>query len=111
MKERDKELNRKYQKEWYVRNKKLQQDRNNRNKYQKKIWLMEYKQSRECEVCGEQHVATLEFHHKNPKEKDAMISWMIAKNRSLDAIKAEIKKCKLVCANCHRKIHYDERFK
>ena len=28
---------------------------------------------------------------------------------SLDRIKSEAAKCDILCANCHRKLHYDEK--
>jgi len=57
-----------------------------------------------CEVCGESHQACLEFHHLDPttKEEDvATIVWKGSKQKLLD----EIAKCKVLCANCHRKHH------
>lgn len=43
-----------------------------------------------------------DFHHTDPSSKD----FTIAKNfKSFDSIKAELDKCILLCANCHRKRH------
>ena len=41
----------------------------------------------------------MQFHHKNPKEKDFIIGNV--GNKSWDRIKIEMKKCILLCANCH----------
>jgi len=58
-----------------------------------------------CCLCGyNKNNAALEFHHIHPEEK----SYGIATNgtcRDLETDLAEIKKCVLVCANCHREIH------
>ena len=57
-----------------------------------------------CQCCGyDKCIQALEFHHLNPKEKD----FTIAANTNIgwDTAKAEIQKCILVCANCHREIH------
>ena len=65
---------------------------------------IEYKGSK-CEICGyNKCIAALEFHHKDPAEKDFGIS---AKGytRSWEAVKIELDKCILVCANCHRELH------
>ena len=59
-----------------------------------------------CEKCGYNKCnGALEFHHLNPEEKDFSIS-SAGTTRSFERIKKEIDKCILVCANCHREIHY-----
>ncbi len=58
-----------------------------------------------CEVCGYNRcIEALEFHHLDPMKKDFGIS---AKgySRSWEKVKAEIEKCVLLCANCHREFH------
>lgn len=58
-----------------------------------------------CCLCGYSLLPdALEFHHINPENKE----YGIASNgvcRDLEKDLAEIKKCVLVCANCHRAIH------
>lgn len=68
-------------------------------------WLINHKSSLECETCGENHPACLEFHHVNPDEKEHEISKMVARGFSMKAILREIEKCKILCANCHHKLH------
>ena len=55
-----------------------------------------------CELTPEQagHVACFDFHHRNPAEK----SFHFAGNyrRRWEVIQAELDKCVLLCANCHR---------
>ncbi len=70
-------------------------------------WLKSYKSSLVCERCGENHPATIDFHHKNPAEKDINLSIVVkAKGWSPERIMNEIKKCEVLCANCHRKEHW-----
>ena len=53
-----------------------------------------------CANCGWQgNQATLQFHHKNSNEKDFIIGNVA--NKNWDKIKTELKKCVLLCANCH----------
>lgn len=53
-----------------------------------------------CSECGWQgNQAALQFHHKNSLEKDFTIGNVA--NKSWEFIKAELKKCILLCANCH----------
>lgn len=58
-----------------------------------------------CERCGyDKSIAALDFHHKDPTEKDFGISDE-GITRSWEVIQHELDKCMLVCANCHREIH------
>ena len=69
-------------------------------------WFKEYKLSLKCEICGESHPACLDFHHRDPEEKDIEIARAVNRGRSIEKIKQEIDKCQVLCANCHRKLHY-----
>lgn len=56
-----------------------------------------------CLICGEKDVACLDFHHLGNKE------FTIAnetRNKSKEELMREIDKCVVLCANCHRKLHY-----
>lgn len=60
-----------------------------------------------CNLCGyNKCIAALEFHHKDPMMKDATVKNIIS--GSWEKIQEEIKKCVLLCANCHRENHYKE---
>ena len=65
---------------------------------------VEYKGGK-CEICGySKYIGALEFHHKDPSEKD----FTIAKLRLTpfnDNIKKELDKCMCLCSNCHREEH------
>jgi hypothetical protein len=72
-------------------------------KKQKKLELIEYKGGC-CEICGYNKCsAALEFHHKDPTQKDFAIS---SHSYSFEKMKIEVDKCMLVCSNCHREIHH-----
>lgn len=61
-----------------------------------------------CETCGyNKNIAALEWHHKDPAEKEFSIS---DNARSLESIKKEISKCICLCANCHRELHNQDYF-
>lgn len=71
---------------------------------------VEYKGGK-CEICGyDKCIAALEFHHINPEEKDSTWVRMMGYTFS-DLIKKELDKCQLLCANCHREVHYKEKEK
>jgi len=55
-----------------------------------------------CVLCGyDKCPSAFDFHHLDPVEKDFVIS---AKT-SWETIEPELKKCVLLCANCHREVH------
>jgi 5-methylcytosine-specific restriction endonuclease McrA len=60
-----------------------------------------------CQRCGEGDPVCLEFHHRDPDEKVRAIGEMITYGHGLDAVRAEIAKCDVLCANCHRREHYE----
>ena len=58
-----------------------------------------------CIGCGlNEPVDALEFHHLDPATKEFGISTEGIPRR-WDEIEAELTKCVLVCANCHREVH------
>ncbi len=67
---------------------------------------IEYKGAK-CERCAYDKCSeALEFHHLNSDGKDFGISDK-GYTRSWEKIKAELDKCSLLCANCHREIHLE----
>ena len=55
-----------------------------------------------CSKCGyKENPDILHFHHIDPTTKIANISRMVGKNHSMERIKNEIAKCKLLCITCH----------
>jgi len=57
-----------------------------------------------CELCPENDPIVLEFDHLDPSQKLFNISESFAhRTKGLDKIKAEIAKCRVLCANCHRR--------
>lgn len=70
-----------------------------------------YKSERGCSRCDESHIACLDFHHIIPSDKNHAVSQMICLDRSLDDVKLEMSRCEVLCANCHRKHHWEEKQK
>lgn len=94
-------------KSWYGRHAYSERDRLKQSKLAKRKWLVEYKVARKCERCGEDHPACLEFHHLNSDDKDIDLGRAVVAGWSIARMLEEIAKCILLCANCHRKLHYD----
>lgn len=75
----------------------------------KKRYLMQLvsdvKKDKGCQNCKENDPDCLDFHHIDPKEKEFTISEQVRKKVNPDKLLAEINKCIVLCANCHRKFH------
>jgi hypothetical protein len=57
-----------------------------------------------CQRCGyDRNLAAFCFHHRDALEKEFV--WSRLRLRSWDAIVRELRKCTLLCANCHAEIH------
>ncbi|MFE5699991.1 hypothetical protein [Rhodococcus koreensis] len=66
-------------------------------------FVQAYKLERGCVDCGYKgHPAALEFDHLPEHEKKFTISQRIAANVDREVLLAEMAKCDVVCANCHR---------
>lgn len=60
---------------------------------------------RTCYSCGrDSHPAIFEFHHRDAAEKDFGIS-ETGRPHLWDKVLAELAKCVMLCANCHREVH------
>ena len=71
-----------------------------KQKQQYKKRLAEMKQASGCVDCGIKNHIVLDFDHLRDKKYN--VSRMIHDGFSWKAILKEIKKCEIVCANCHR---------
>lgn len=73
-----------------------------RHKQNKREKFHLLKSTLSCQICNEANSCCLDFHHIDKKKfnignsRDS-VSWKI--------LLEEIKKCIVLCANCHRKIH------
>lgn len=95
------------QKRWRSRNLLQDRERIKRNKRAVAEWFAEYKTTLKCVKCGESHPACLDFHHRDPATKRYTVAKMALNGCSIETIREEIEKCDVLCANCHRKEHYD----
>jgi len=92
--------------EWYANNKTSEKAHVKRRKGEIRIWFQKYKEFLKCSKCGENHPAVIDFHHRIGK-KEYGVSKMVADGYSIDRIKKELEKCDVFCANCHRKVHFE----
>jgi hypothetical protein len=71
-------------------------------------WFKEFKRSLKCARCPENHPACLDFHHRDSSKKDMSIRQAVNQGWGKKRILAEIRKCEILCSNCHRKEHHPE---
>lgn len=105
------EYQKKYHKRWYKRNRGDRVEQVRQRKRGIREWMRELKETLSCERCGlsgQDNAWALEFHHREPETKVALVSSLVAAGASKNKIMAEVEKCEVVCSNCHRKEHYAE---
>lgn len=74
------------------------------DRYSKKLKAIEFLGGK-CEMCGETNLFKLSFHHIDPNEKEFNLQEL--RSRRWSKIEKEIIKCKVLCRNCHEKLHKD----
>ncbi len=93
----------------YYLNSKGKLNNSNRRKKNRNEFRAECRQllGAKCIICGYSKCQNaLHFHHIDPKTKKFTVSDAFArKSYSQEEVETEIKKCILVCANCHAEIH------
>ena len=66
-------------------------------------WLWDHKASVGCVLCHENDPSCLDYHHMQPNKKKFSIG-SVASSIPDKAFHIEMKKCVVLCANCHRKV-------
>ena len=98
-----------YSKNYYEKNK---EQVIKRNRYRKKTLsaeFAEYKATKCCTKCGESHPATLDFHHVEYRPSNKKVHKLVQDGHWWKRIEEEIAKCVVLCSNCHRILHHEER--
>ena len=105
---RDRAKQNEYQRQWYARNKEKAKASINANKEKYRRQWQEYKATLKCVNCGFDHPDALDFHHVIKSPDNQPVNYLLRKD-AYKAAYAEIKKCVVLCANCHRVHHAEER--
>ena len=92
---------------WHYRHKETNAERTLQRRSELRAWVYRVKRERGCTQCDEGDPACLDFHHVNESEKEMQIGRMVTYGYSRERISDEIEKCVVLCANCHRKEHYE----
>lgn len=79
----------------------------NRRRYQMKLRCIDYLGGK-CSACGVIGCPEIyDFHHIDPTTKKFTISGKMS--HSWKFLRDELDKCSLLCANCHRTFHFEEK--
>ena len=93
-----------YNKQWRRDNPEKIRERDRERKGKLRQYVRDYKLDRGCSICGYNRCAeALEFHHNGDKEFN--IATYIRSYTNIEKIKEEMKKCIVLCSNCHRELH------
>jgi len=86
----------------YLENKVQYLDRNKLYRQKIQQFIQQVKSSTPCADCGTKYpYYVMDFDHLDGKNKVNTINYLASTGR-IGAVKSEIQKCELVCANCHR---------
>ncbi len=66
-------------------------------------FLFEYLSKHPCVDCGESDIVVLEFDHTGVAPKLKAVSRLAGERLPIEIIQAEIDKCEVRCANCHKR--------
>jgi hypothetical protein len=90
---------------------------NHRRRYKKEQrermcqYVLDYLATHPCIDCGETDLIVLDFDHRDPSEKYKSIAQIKGGGLGINVLIAEIEKCDVRCANCHRRKHYNQPFR
>ncbi|MXV61563.1 hypothetical protein GS429_05685 [Natronorubrum sp. JWXQ-INN-674] len=93
---------------WHYRNAEWNKERTSRRRSRLRSWINERKSERGCSRCDVNSAACLDFHHTDETTKEMAVGRMVTFGYGKDALREEISKCEVLCANCHRKLHYTQ---
>lgn len=97
-------MHRAYQRAYYLLNREKDLERKKREYRHRKAVLDRFKTIKGCARCGyREHAAALVFHHRDPSEKERTVSAFLRVGWA--AVKKELAKCDVLCANCHAIVH------
>ena len=101
-----------YAKEHYLKNKRVYCNRARKRSKQCRLenqkQMLLYLSDKVCLDCGENDFRVLEFDHIDRVNKRQTVSSMVCDGYSWESILAEIEKCEIRCANCHRRRTFNQ---
>ena len=98
---KDKEINKKYQREWARRNSKTK--RVNQVSVKRRKQIVDDAKSHPCVICNKEYpVEVMDLYHIDQSKSISKLMCIA----SYTELKDEIDKCASLCANCHRLLNH-----
>jgi len=104
--------NRRYQKVYYANNAKKRKTAVALRRKNIRLWFDQVRRESNCSRCGlsgETCPWLLEYHHRVEGTKSTGVSHLVGNGYSKKRIEEEMAKCDILCSNCHRLHHYEEK--
>jgi L-lysine 2,3-aminomutase len=70
---------------------------------ERRKYVLDYLATHPCIDCGETDPIVLDFDHRDGEEKKGNVASFVGGVRAFDVLIAEMAKCDVRCANCHRR--------
>jgi len=99
---------REYFKQYYQNNSDYFKEHARKREREIKEFIRQQKVGLFCMRCGNADIRVLDFHHIDSSTKEGTIEHMVKGAWSKDRILQELAKCEVLCANCHRILHWEE---
>lgn len=99
----------KRKRDYYLNNKDLVDAQRIANRKRIQEFIVQQKMGKACVRCGISDYRVLDFHHLDPTQKELTLAHAWQRYWSKKRILQEIEKCELLCANCHRILHWEEK--
>src|SRR6266704_92645 len=97
-----------YYKQYYLNNPAYFREHGRKQQQEIKKYIQQQKVGLSCKRCGNDVIRVLDFHHTDKSSKEASIASMAKRGWSQERILQEIVKCEVLCANCHRILHWED---
>lgn len=96
-----------YLKSWYKENSDLHKSRvktsKDKDRAEKRLKIQNFLREHPCIDCGNEDIEVLEFDHRDATTKEFAVADYLRQGANWQRIFAEMEKCDVRCANCHRK--------
>jgi hypothetical protein len=103
-----KQKHKEYSRKHYLKTLEETKQRTKNIKAKEKAKWYAFKHTVKCALCGFSHIAAMDFHHEDPTTKEGNVHEFVSNGQFAKAYE-EIKKCIVLCANCHRIHHWEDR--